>query len=201
MRNKNRHAVDEVLDVVGHLDLKRLKPEFPVRFPPMTVTDKRPRVAMVPVSRWATKNWPAECYVEVIRFLRRYREASFFLLGGPADREICDRIESEAGGGVVNKAGELSLVETGSLLGSMDILISNDSGPVHMAVAVGIPTLVIFGPTDPLRTGPYGDKQRVVTANLDCQPCFSRTCRRAGIPCLSGVTPERVGEVALEILK
>jgi len=199
--DKDRHAVEECMDVVRLLVGRDIKPEFHVRFPARSLSEKRPRVAVIPVSRWETKNWPARCFAEVAKRLKSGRDTSIFLLGGPDDVDVCGKIEQEAGGGVINMAGKISLVETGSLLKEMDLLISNDSGLVHMAAAVGTPVLVIFGPTDPARTGPYGSQHRVVRASLPCQPCFSRTCRKEGIPCLSGVTPEKVGEVAIEMLK
>ena len=111
------------------------------------------------------------------------------------------RLKKTVGDGVVNLAGQNSLAVTGGVLKAMDLLIANDTGPVHLAVAAGTPALVIFGPTDPVRTGPYGSRNRVVTAGLVCQPCFSRTCHKEGIPCLSGVTPEKVEAVAIEMLK
>ncbi|OGV69963.1 MAG: hypothetical protein A2283_08115 [Lentisphaerae bacterium RIFOXYA12_FULL_48_11] len=202
-RNKHRHAVDECMDVAELLCDKStvpLKVEFPVQFPESKITGGHPKVAMLPVSRWETKNWPAKCYVEVIRRLKTLKEIEFFLIGGPDDRAVCEGIIRDAGAGV-NMAGKLSLIETGSLLKEMDLLIANDSGPMHMAVALDVPVLAIYGPTDPVRTGPYGSLNRIAKTSLDCQPCFSRTCRRDGIPCLSGVTPENVIEMALEMLK
>ena len=116
------------------------------------------------------------------------------------DIGACDQAVAEAGDNVFNMAGTLSLAQTGGFLKEMDLLISNDSGPVHVAAAVGTPALVVFGPTDPRRTGPYGERHRVVATKLPCQPCFSRTCRRDDLACLSGVTPERVAQIALEML-
>ena len=202
-RDKARHAVDECMDVVKLLCGKgneTLKVEFPVCFPERKLSEKRPRVAFLPVSRWETKNWPGKCYVEVIKRLKSVTGASVFLVGGPGDVDVCEQIIRDAGGGI-NMAGKMSLIETGGLLKEMDLLIANDSGPMHMAVALGVPVLAIYGPTDPQRTGPYGSLNRIARTSLDCQPCFSRTCRREGIPCLSGVTPEKVGEMALEMLK
>jgi len=88
----------------------------------------------------------------------------------------------------------------GGWLRNMDLVIANDTGPVHMAAALGRPTLVVFGPTDPARTGPYGPGHRVLTASVSCRPCYSRRCRRPDTPCLSGVTPERVTEEARRML-
>jgi heptosyltransferase I len=199
-QDKNRHAVEENLDVVRYLGLTPLKPEFPVRFPVQPVAARRPRVALLPTSRWQTKNWPVRCFVDVGMRLLKAKDVSLFILGGPTDASVCAELELGLGRKATNVAGTLSFSETGGLLREMDLLISNDSGPVHMAAAVGTPTLVVFGPTDPKRTGPYGDGHRIASVKLPCQPCFSRTCHRDGVPCLSGVTPEHVTEMALEML-
>jgi len=200
-RNKNRHAVEENLDIVRYLGIDSVEPEFPVSFPAKELAEKHPRVAILPASRWRTKNWPINCFIDLARRLQKARDVSIFLLGGPKDVGICGEIERALAGRSVNTAGKASLLETGGLLKKMDLLIANDSGPVHMSVAVGTPALVIFGPTDPLRTGPYGDRNRVVRISLPCQPCFSRTCGKPGVPCLSGVTPQMVEEIALGMLE
>ena len=199
-KNKDRHAVEENLDIIDHLKLERMKPEFLVNVPASTVTEKKPRIAVVPASRWDTKNWPEECFVDVMKRLRKLKDASFFLLGGAGEKNVCGRIAKELGDGVVDMAGKNTLIETCSLLKEMDLVICNDSGPMHMAAAMGVPVLAVFGPTDHARTGPYGDAHRVITAQIDCRPCFSRTCNKPGVPCLEGVTPERVVEAVMEML-
>ena len=197
---RDRHAVEKNLDVVRHLGLDVLPPQFDVSFPKSKVRGGPPRVAMAPHSRWHSKNWPAVCFAEVAARLRLVSGTALFLVGGPGDVAVCREVEEALGGAVVNLAGRTTLVEMGSVLADMDMLLSNDSGPGHMAAALGVPTLMVFGPTDPRRTAPYGDGNRVVQTSLPCRPCFSRICRRAGIPCLAGVTPEKVGEIALDIL-
>ena len=199
-RRKNRHAVEQNLDIVGYLGLQRLQPAFPVDFPKVDLRGNQPRVAVMPRSRWPSKNWPAECFAEVARRLQQALNASIFVMGGPADREVGNRIAQSLDGQGQNLAGQTDLIQTGSALQKMDLLIANDSGPAHMAAALGVPTLMIFGPTDPVRTGPYGAQHRVVHAALPCRPCLSRVCRRPGIPCLSGITPGKVAEAALEML-
>lgn len=199
-RNRNRHAVEENLDVVRYLSIKPIEPQFPVNFPATDLAEKQPRVAIVPASRWHTKNWPVQCFIDLIERLQKTSDVSVFLFGGLSDVEVCGEIERAIAGRIINMAGKATLVDTGGILKEMDLLIANDSGPVHMAAAVGTPVLVIFGPTDPERTGPYGHCHRIVKTSLPCQPCFSRTCKQGDIPCLTGVTPERVEEMALEML-
>ncbi len=199
-RDKNRHAVEENMDVVRYLGLSCLKPEFPVKFPEKKLAERRPRVAFLPASRWPTKNWPAACFADLGKRLTANRGVSLFLMGGSADAGVCREIEQALEGKAVNMAGKISLVEAGGLLKEMDILISNDSGPVHMAVAVGTPVLAIFGPTDPVRTGPYGGKSRVVAASLSCRPCLSNLCHRGDVACMTAVTVDEVAGAALQML-
>lgn len=200
--DKLRHAVDENMDVVRYLGLPDGEKRFGVTFPPVAeAAGARPRIALLPVSRWPSKNWPARCFADTAaRIHGALGTGSFHILGGGGDTAVCAELAAVLPGEVFNHAGRASLVETGSRLTDMDLLIANDSGPVHMAAAVGTPTLVVFGPTDPARTGPYGSIHRVVQAALPCQPCFSRSCRCGGVPCLASVTPEEVAEVALQML-
>jgi ADP-heptose:LPS heptosyltransferase len=102
----------------------------------------------------------------------------------------------------VNLAGKTSLVEMGSYLAAMDLLIANDSGPVHMAAAVGTPSLVLFGPTCPERTGPYGDDHRVVRSGpLECRPCYMRDCPPGHHRCMADISADQVTTAALEMLR
>ena len=200
-RNKDRHAVEECLDVVGFLGLQPMEPEFPVKFPQMKVEERRPRVAVVPASRWESKNWPVRRFAAVLKRLRQEREASIFLMGGSEDADCCQTIMRELNGEAVNMVGKISLPEAGGLLKEMDLLLANDSGPIHMAAAAGTPTLVVFGPTDAKRTGPYGRVHRIAVTALPCRPCFSRACPKRPPPCLSTLSPDQVAEIALDMLK
>ncbi len=187
-----RHAVDQNLDVVSHLGLPRLPPVFPVRFPAAGRTEPRPRVGLLPLSRWPSKNWPLERFGELGRRLREAHPVSLYLLGGPADVAACAVLAQAVGGSVTNLAGRTNLIEMGGVLQALDLLVANDTGPVHMAVAVGTPTVSIYGPTLPLRTGPYGPGHTVVRATVGCQPCTNRQCPRPTTPCMDAVTVDEV---------
>ncbi len=199
-RNKERHAVDENLDVVRHLGLTVANPEFPVAFPEVDVGLPRPRVAFLPLSRWRSKNWPVDRYAAVARELRSHANASIYVFGQEGDLAACRAIEDAAGGYVRNMAGHTSLVELGGHLANMDLVITNDSGPLHMAAAAGIPVLALYGPTDSRRTGPYGERHRVLTGAEPCRPCFRRKCKFGAPKCLLEITPDVVTEAALEML-
>ncbi len=202
-RNKNRHAVEENLDVCRFLNLPDSPPEFPVSFPRQVQAGTRPRVALVPASRWPTKNWPAAHAGKLVAGLVAEAGATVFLVGGPSEAAECAAVAAAAGmrGGVHNVAGRTTLVELGSLLQEMDLVITVDSGPMHMAAALGVPVLALFGPTDPSRTGPYGPGHRVlVVERLACRPCHADECARKDLICLQNLFPSRVLAEAVDML-
>ena len=232
--DRTRHAVIENLDIIKHLELKEINPEFHVSFPkpisndlfddvgkpPMRKIERpiprdagniehrtsneskspAPRIAICPASRWVTKNWPIDRFTEVAKQLQQSHNASITLLGGPDDIEACRIIENGLDASCRNLAGKTSLVEMGGILQEMDLLIANDSGPSHMAAAVNTPTLVVFGPTNPDRTRPFGDIHSVIKTSYPCQPCHNRTCQNPDIPCISGVKIYQVVDQAEKML-
>lgn len=201
-RDKERHAVEENLDVVHFLGLNSVAPAFPVTLPPIELEGNGPQVAVIPSSRWATKDWTPAGFAAAARCLRDERGATIYLMGGPGDVPRCADIKRMMGGEALNLAGKTSLVAMGSYLSQMDLLIANDTGPVHMATAVGTPALVLFGPTSPQRTGPYGDRHRVIrSGSCDCRPCFMRTCPPGHHRCLTDISSAQVTTAALEMLK
>ncbi len=202
LRNKNRHAVEENLEIAEALGAPVAPIEFPLRFPEFKPTASGPCVAVAPLSRWPSKNWPASRFVEVLKRLQAERGAAVYLLGGPLDRYLCEGMAAQLTGPVFNLAGRLSLPEMGGVLKAMTLLLANDSGPIHMAAAIGIPVLALFGPTDEIRTGPYGAGHRVVSAvGFECRPCLYRRCKRAEASlCLEAVTVDEVTAHALRMM-
>ncbi|HEY8240308.1 MAG TPA: glycosyltransferase family 9 protein, partial [Kiritimatiellia bacterium] len=177
--NKERHAVEENLDMVRHLGHPAGSVKFPFRPPVSTLAAPWPRIGVVACSRWTTKNWPAAHFAEVCKSLLGRKGGIVYLFGSAGDAAVCSEIEGRVAGNVVNLCGQTSLVETASAMRDLSLVITVDSGPMHMAAALGIPVLAVFGATDPKRTGPFGAAHRVVTlGGLPCQPCFSRTCIR-----------------------
>jgi heptosyltransferase I len=199
-RNKNRHAVDENLDIVRFLGLPVLSPEFPVTVPLQLLSEPSPRVALLPFARWPSKTWPLMSFARLGRELQENREASIFILGAAADQAQGLALEKELGGRVVNLAGKTALPQLAALLREMDLVVSNDSGAMHLAAAFGAPVLAMYGPTSPVRTGPYGPRNRVLKGKLRCQPCFAKRCRFDDNSCMRTITPEAAIHAALEML-
>jgi lipopolysaccharide heptosyltransferase I len=202
VRDKQRHAVAEILDVVRHLQLPLpAQPEFPVVFPKQQIAAGHPRIALAPCSRWPTKNWPAARFGAAARALHAETGATFFLVGAPEDRPVCDEIAATLGPAAVNRCGETSLVELGGVLAEMDLALTVDSGPMHVAAALGVPVLALFGPTDPQRTGPFGARHRVLQAPAEtCGPCFRDHCRHTQPLCMEYLQPDAVVAAALDML-
>jgi len=122
------------------------------------------------------------------------------VFGGASDQEGCAAIAARLAAPAVNLAGVTTLVETGSFLKQMNLVIGNDTGPMHMAAACDVPVLALFGPTDPRRTGPYGLRNRVLQAEAPCQPCHLRVCQRTQGDCLSALAVSKVVETALDMI-
>ena len=200
-RDRDRHAVMEAMDFVRHLDLAEpAAPVFPVDFPAFAVEGDRPRVALAPCSRWVTKNWPPGHFIEVGRRLQEACGATLYLVGGPQDRQECAQI-ADALPDARNLCARTSLPELGGLLAAMDLAVTVDTGPMHVAAAAGTPVLAVFGATDPRRTGPFGRDHRVLTTEgPDCRPCRARHCRRHDLACLQELDPGRVAAAALAML-
>ena len=110
--------------------------------------------------------------------------------------KIADKVQAHT----VNLAGKLSLIELQEALSICDLFITNDSGPMHIAAALGIPTVAIFGPGHPSQFGPYTspDRYRVLQKHAECRPC--RQCSFKSSVCLDGITPEEVVIACIELL-
>ena len=204
-RDKNRHAVDENLDVVRYLGLPVLPVSFPVNIPVLEVNDPKPRIGMIPVSRRVNKNWPLESFTETAKLLQNQLGASLYLFGSQADHKVCETIRKQLSAAspdivVRNLAGQTSLIGMGQWFKQMDLVIANDSGPLHRAVALGIPVIALFGPTDPRRTGPYGGGEGVCTTEVACRPCFDKVCRLKSLECMDRIPVSQVVEAVRKLL-
>lgn len=137
------------------------------------VGTRRPLVAVAPGAAHATKRWPVERWVELVRQVAGTC-ADIVALGGPEDAAVGAEIAARSGTGVASAAGELSLQETGAVLKRAAALVSGDTGVMHMATGVGTPVVALFGPTvRQFGFFPYGARASVVERDLGCRPCSS----------------------------
>jgi heptosyltransferase-2 len=137
------------------------------------------------------KRWPEAHYAAVAR-AKLEQGWQVWLFGSAKDRPVTEAIRQLAGDACANLAGQTSLEESVDLLACADAVVSNDSGLMHIAAAVDVPVIAVYGSTDPGYTPPYSDKARVVRLGLECSPCFKRECPLGHLDCLVKLTPERV---------
>ena len=142
------------------------------------------------------KRWPAAHYAALARSLNSADGAPVVLLGSPGEKSLCDEIAMLSAGACVVLAGSTSLLDAMALIAASRGLASNDSGLMHVAAAFGVAQVAVFGSTSPTHTPPLNDRARVLwlkeELQLDCMPCFDRTCRFGHYRCLTSVAPERV---------
>ncbi len=152
-----------------------------------------PRIMLIPGARWDTKRWSADGFSEIGRRLIAAGH-KLTLLGSPDEQKLCDSIAQKIaprdGDALVNLAGRTKMAEMIAALASAKLVFGNDSGPLHVAVALNRPTISVYGPTDPAFVGPYGQLDRVIRFSVDCFPCRNKTCGHHS--CMNGVTIEMV---------
>jgi lipopolysaccharide heptosyltransferase II len=153
------------------------------------------------------KQWHMDRFAEVATRLARERGATIVLTGIDSDRPLVERITSQLPADVtaVNASGSLDLAIFAGLLSQLDLLVTGDTGPMHLAAAVGTRVVALFGPSDPARYGPLTDRASVVTADLWCRPCNRvrrppERCVDRVPDCLDGIDASTVVRAALDLL-
>jgi len=192
------HAVDRYLEIANFLgcDTSEVKFPFPLLFnyQPSAVGHELPMeyAVIIPGARWLTKRWPAERFGELASLL----SVKSIIAGGKSDTGIADIVIRNSSGRALSAAGKTSLKELIEIIRGAKFIITNDSGPMHIAAALRVPVFAIFGPTNPLRTGPYGAGHIVIRKELECSPCYKKKCKT--VKCMDLI---RANEVADAIRK
>lgn len=148
------------------------------------------------------KRWPAERFTEVAaRLSRRWPQIEWLLFGAPGEKALGEKLSGAlAGVRHRNLVGATSLSELIGILQQCRLLVTNDTGTMHLAAALGVPTVSIFGSTEPVLTGPLGDNHHIVRHHVSCSPCFKRECPFGHYDCMTGVTPEQVESAVIRAL-
>ncbi|HXW25117.1 MAG TPA: lipopolysaccharide heptosyltransferase II [Xanthobacteraceae bacterium] len=198
------HAVDRYLSVGPMLGLDDGPADFSFPVPAAAaarteallrangIATGSPVLLCAPGTNWETKHWRAERFAEVARhFLKRGWR--IVLIGSERERAVCARVAAAAPG-TVDLCAQTALTELAALVRRSDGCITNDSGPMHLAVALDRPVVSVFGPTDALWIGPYGRPDAVLRADLPCAPCYLRELRhcRHGHACMEEITAAAV---------
>lgn len=146
----------------------------------------------------SAKRWFPERFAEVADALSEEWNAVVVLMGSSPEIPLADEIEAGMQGKPVNLAGRTTVRELMALLSLCSFLVTNDSGPMHIGAAFGVPMVAIFGPTDWRKTSPWTRRARIVRVDVDCSPCMLRVCNREH-ECMVGVTPGMVIAAAREL--
>ncbi len=145
------------------------------------------------------KRWPAFHFGAVARAMLRQRWG-VWVVGSHAERETADKVCGAGGTGCVNLAGRTTLEQTITLLARADCVVTNDSGLMHVAAALGRPLVALYGSSDPAATPPLSPLARVERLGLSCSPCFARECPLGHTRCLTDLRPERVIEALQQLM-
>lgn len=137
------------------------------------------------------KRWPEEHYATVAKNALE-KGWQVYLFGSAKDIPVSAKINELSGGVCQDFAGKTSLTEALDLMSLCDVVVSNDSGLMHVAAALNIKTIALYGSSDPNFTPPLHPDAEIISLNLDCSPCFKRECPLEHLDCLRGITPERV---------
>ena len=144
-------------------------------------------------SSWESKDWFTASYAQLCKELVTEFDASVVLIGDKSQTSISNQILEEVQSeNLINLTGKTSLKELVSIIKGFTLCVGPDSGPGHIAAAVGTPYIALFGPTPPKRVAPYGNQQNVIKASLDCMPCYKRNCPGLNQICMRSITPEMV---------
>ena len=205
------HAVDRYLTVGSILGLDKEPADFSFPIPQSAITHINSLLneheiecseiaVMAPGTIWETKHWGSDKFAKVAEYLMS-KGFAVILMGSQRERAVCEGVANLAPG-AVNLAGMTTLSELAALIRRSTICITNDSGPMHLAVALDRPVISIFGPTDPIWIGPFHRANAVLQADLDCSPCYLRRLKqcRYDHACMRSVSPHAVIERAESVI-
>lgn len=159
-------------------------------------------VGLAPAAGWGeSKRWPAERFGEVGRILRGEGLEPVVLVG-PGESDVAREVVAACGGPPPTVLGEeLDVAALLGLVAGLEVLVGNDSGPMHLADMAGVPVVALFGPTDPARTAPRPDGHRLLRLGLECSPCFEPACPLGHHGCLREIGAGTVAEAVLAVAR
>lgn len=189
------HATERYLQVAEFLGLGREPVEyvFAVNDEDRAYVERlmpggKPYAVLLPATNWATKQWPVEKFAALVEPIGKRFGLDCVVAGGTDAAALAEKIP-----GAINLGGRTNLRQLVALLEGAQLVIGNDTGPMHIASALGRPLVTMYGPTSPMRTGPYQRLDTVIRLDICCSPCFSRTCSHQS--CLRRLEVEPVMEM------
>lgn len=206
---EDRHVVEKNLSLLKVLGIESSEVRFPLAvdeahkdyaqkfWASLNTGGGQPWVAFNPGAGWPTKRWPVQYWAALGDLMMAEDFCRVLLCWGPGEKHLVETISQL----MLHKP--VILPATGlkqflAVLERVNLFISGDTGPLHLAAAAGKKVLGIYGPSDPWRNGPYGEGHRIITAGMDCQPCWQRACD--SLFCMDKIAPEEVLAVVKDML-
>jgi lipopolysaccharide heptosyltransferase II len=208
------HAVDRNLVLAAHVGADITKPAF--RFPDFSVEAERmkrklrglgvepgePLIAVAPVDRKRLRSWPLERFSEAALQIAEMGAGKIVLIGTAGQRDMLQPFIEKSPVGLVNLVGETTVRELAVILQRVQLLLANDSAPLHIAAALGTPVIGLFGPTSVARARPFGEGHRTLRVELPCSPCEEKICTNKNqYECLTAISVEEVVRAAQEYVQ
>ncbi len=193
------HAVDRYLKIASAIGCEFTDVKFPMPFAKGSEKVKRLKeeikdyAVIVPGARWKTKRWSHLNFGRLASML----DIKTLIVGSSGDAGLAESIEVNSKGKALSLAGKTDINELISIIRGARFVITNDSGPMHIAAALNIPVVAIFGPTNPVRTGPYGKNHVVIKSDIKCAPCYKKSCD--DVKCMESISVEMVFNKICEI--
>ncbi len=171
-----------------------------------TIKESEGNLILIPGTTWNAKIWPLAKWQELGKLLLSNNNYLLIICGGKSDltinKQLEDDLTSSGKRSVLNLTGRTNLLELIALFEQAQIVIGADSGPVHLATAVAKPKVIgIMGSTPWKRNGPYGKNSHSIALNLDCQPCFQKTCPLHTLACLNDLSAQHVYEEIMDFIE
>lgn len=202
-----RHEAENQLDVLKPLGITTEDTRLSLRINPLDQKNAADRVArssgkslvvLCPAGSYPQKSWTVKGYAALLKAIAP--QADCCLIGGPKEADYLQQINDRAGNVAQIFGGTLTLGESAGLISLSDLLITVDTGPLHIAQAVDTPVLALFGPTDPKGWGPRGQQDVVLRAPVECSPCWGKVnCEHHN--CMEQISSEQVISAALKMIK
>lgn len=201
------HAVDRCLDIARAMGSDAIAVQFPLHVTPEALIRVREMlkqnadyILLAPSARWETKKWPVAHFASLASQIKQ----PCVIAGSRGDLKLADELISlSVNKNIINLCGKTNLAELAALIQGADAVVCNDSGPMHIAAALKVPLVALFGPTDPEKTGPYGWQTngliRVMRSEISCSPCLKRRCKK-DLACMKNISPVSVLKSLKEIL-
>jgi predicted lipopolysaccharide heptosyltransferase III len=152
----------------------------------------KPLVMLQPGARYWFKAWPAERFVALADRLAQKYSCRVLIGGDPREREPAEMIRAQAASKPVVLAGQTTVRQYAAILKRCALFVGNDNGPMHMAAALDVPVVALFGPSNPAEWGPRGGRTEVLYKGLDCRACFHPTCTRGEESCMKQISVAEV---------